>query len=76
MVDDICTISKCGLESIKWNSYINTQAELKKLRFHVPDKEGRSKCHKLHVGLKRKFCPELKVHGTTMEEVEEDDLPG
>ena len=60
MVDDICTISKCGLESLKWNSYINTHAELKKLRFHVPDQNGRSKCHKLHIGCKSRFAPNYK----------------
>ena len=73
MVDDICTISKCGLDSLKWNSYINRHAELKKLRFHVPDKEGKTKCHKLHVGCRSNFCPKLQVHGTVMEEVEDDD---
>ena len=76
MVDDICTISNCGLESLKWNSFINTHAELKKLRFHIPNEEGKSKCHKLHVGCRSDFCPELQVHGTTMEEVEFDDYLG
>ena len=76
MVDDICTITKCGIESVKWNAYINTQIELKKLRFHTPDVNGHSKCHKLHVGRKENCCPELKVHGTIMEEVTDDDYLG
>ena len=46
--------------------------ELKKLRFHVPDKAGKSKCHKMHVGGKKKLCPELKVHVTVMESVQHD----
>ena len=72
MVDDINGISKCGLESIALNTYINTQIEMKKLRFHVPDKQGKSKCHKIHIGKHNKACPVLKVHDTIMEEVTED----
>ena len=72
MVDDILAISKCGIESIELNTYINTQIELKKLRFHVPDKSGKSKCHKLHVGKVQKNCPQLMVHGEQIECVNED----
>ena len=50
MMDDISAISKCGNDSLIMNTYINTQIELKKLRFHVPDSQGKTKCHKLHVG--------------------------
>ena len=42
MVDDINAISKCRLDSLALNTYINTQIELKKLRFHVPDHSGKS----------------------------------
>ena len=45
MVDDLNAISKCDIDSIELNTFINTQIELKKLRFHVPDKDGKSKCH-------------------------------
>ena len=76
MVDDINAISKCGLDSINLNTYINTQIELKKLRFHVPDKSGKTKCHKMHIGKNKKHCPELKVHGTTMESVTENTYLG
>ena len=72
MVDDLLGISSCGQSSVSLNTYINTQIELKKLRFHTPDKEGKTKCHKLHIGTKNKLCPELKVHGTTMKEVSHD----
>ena len=72
MVDDINAISKCGLDSVSLNTFVNTQMELKKLRFHVPDKAGKSKCHKMHVGGNQKMCPELKVHGTVMESVKDD----
>ena len=72
MVDDINAIAVCGIESVELNTYINTQIELKKLRFHVPDQHGKSKCHKLHVGKNSNTCPQLKVHGTVMECVQED----
>ena len=50
MVDDLNAISKCGIESVELNAFINTQIELKKLKFHVPDKDGKTKCHKMHIG--------------------------
>ena len=55
---------------------MNTQIELKKLRFHVPDEQGKSKCHKMHVGSKHIVCPNLLVHGTSMQEVTEDKYLG
>ena len=76
MVDDINAISKCGIDSVDLNTFVNTHIELKKLRFHVPDIEGKSKCHKIHVGGKKESCPELKVHGTIIESVEEDTYLG
>ena len=72
MVDDILGIAKCGQESLALNTFINAQIELKKLKFHTPDKTGKTKCHKIHVGSKNKTCPELQVHGTKMAEVSED----
>ena len=76
MVDDINAISRCGSESVKLNTFINTQISLKKLRFHVPNAEGKSKCHKMHIGGNKEMCQELKVHGTAMESVEEDTYLG
>ena len=67
MVDDINAISRCGLDSVSLNTFVKTQIELKKLRFHVPDKDGKSKSHKMHIGGNRNMCPVLKVHGTVME---------
>ena len=49
---------------------------MKKLRFHVPDKDGKSKCHKLHIGANHGTCPTLKVHNTIMENVTEDTYLG
>ena len=48
-VDDLNGISKCGFDSLALNTFINTQIELKKLKFHVPDSKGKTKCHKLHI---------------------------
>ena len=49
-VDDLLAINKCGQESLAVNTFINTQVELKKLKFHTPDKNGKTKCHKMHIG--------------------------
>ena len=76
MVDGILAIAKCGQDSLSLNTYINTQMELKKLQFHTPDRAGKSKCHKIHVGIGNKLCPELQVHGTKMVEVSEDKYLG
>ena len=75
-MDDILGMSKCGFSSISLNTFINTQIELKKLRFHVAKKDGKSKCHKLHIGKSHNLCPTLKVHGTIMPEVTEDTYLG
>ena len=40
--------------------------ETKKLKFHTPDINGKSKCHYLHIENPSKLCPELKVHGKKM----------
>ena len=55
---------------------MNAQIEAKKLRFHTSDKNGKSKCHFLHIGKKNKECPHLQVHGTDMEKVSEDTYLG
>ena len=76
MVDDLLGISSCGQKSLSLNTFINTQIELKKLKFHTPDKEGKTKCHKLHIGTRNKLCPNLQVHGTKMQEVSHDSYLG
>ena len=75
LCDDLLTLSPCGFESLAMNTFITAQIEAKKLRFHVPDKEGKTKCHFIHVG-KSKKCPDLQVHGTKMEKVSEDTYLG
>ena len=44
MVDDLMAVSKCGLNSIIVNAYINTKIETKKLKFHTSDGKKKSKC--------------------------------
>ena len=76
MVDDLLGISKCGFKSLALNTFINTQIEMKRLKFHTPDVNGKTKCHKIHVGKSNEHCPKLKVHGTEMKTVESDPYLG
>ena len=76
MVDDLLGIANCGIESLELNTFINTQIEMKKLRFHTPGPDGKTKCHKIHVGKRNEFCPTLQVHGTKMPEVTNDTYLG
>ena len=75
-IDDLNGIARCGQESLELNNFLNAQIELKKLRFHVPDVNGKTKCHKLHIGKSLKNCAALKVHGTIMPEVSEETYLG
>ena len=75
-VDDLLSISKCGTDSLSLNTYINAQVETKRLRFHTPDVNGKSKCHYLHIGKRNKLCPELQVYGTQMQKVSEETYLG
>ena len=45
------------------NTTINTLIELKKLQFHIPEPEKKSKCNSLHIGKPNQQCPGMKVHG-------------
>ena len=57
LVDDLLTISTCGVKTSLMNRYINTKSALKKLQF------GTTKCVKLHAGKRRSdvICREQKV---------------
>ena len=54
MVDDLLTIAKCGTESTNINISINAKIEIKKLKFHTPDVDGKSKCHTMLIGKNKK----------------------
>ena len=75
-IDDILTMSNCGIASLSMNTFINTQIESKRLKFHTPDQNGRSKCHILHIGRKNIGCPRLQVHGEDIIKVEKDTYLG
>ena len=74
MVDDLLTVAKCGKESLEVKYYLNSQ--LKKLKFQIPDVNGKSKCNVIHVGKKNTLCPTLLVHGSIMGRVTEDTYLG
>merc|ERR1712129_138384 len=60
MCDDIASISRCGIDSIKNNAIINAKIESKKLQF------GPSKGYKIHVGRDSEICCNSKVHNSIM----------
>ena len=75
-IDDILSIARCGIQSLSQNTFINTQIETKKLKFHTPNADGKTKCHYIHIGKREKPCPNLQVHGTNIPEVDEDSYLG
>ena len=76
MVDDILGIAKCEEHSVDLNTTINSRIEMKKLKFHTPDSNGKSKCHTIHIGKNATKWPMLKVHGHQMEKVSSDTYLG
>ena len=75
-IDDILSVALCGQDSLNLNISLNTQIETKKLRFHTPNADGKSKCHFIHVGKKSHSCPKLQVHDTDIEKVNSDTYLG
>ena len=65
MMDDLCVISSCGIETVKSNSYINYKISSKKLQC------GAKKCKRMHIGKTPKtiMCCELKIDGWREENV-------
>ena len=43
MCDDLDGVSNCGLDSVALDTFITAQIELKRLKFHTPYAEGKSK---------------------------------
>ena len=60
MCDDVASISRCGIDSIKNNAIINAKIQSKKLKF------GPSKCYNIHVGGNSEICCDLNVHSARM----------
>ena len=52
-VDDIMTITKCSLDTVKINALVQSKVECKKLEL------SDTKCFKMHVGKKATSCPSL-----------------
>ena len=75
-IDDILSVANCGQDSLSLNTQLNTQIETKKLLFHTPDSQGKTKCHFIHVGKKLQPCPRLQVHSTDIQEVNCDTYLG
>ena len=55
MVDDVLAVSRCGVESVEMNAFLNQKTRMKKLQF------GPDKCHQLHVGEYKIKCPDLFI---------------
>ena len=61
MVDDVITVSSCGVDSITINAVVQAKVECKQLEL------GPQKCFNMHIGKKSKdLCPTLRIHGSTM----------
>ena len=71
MIDDLIAVRSCGFDSLETNVTINTIIELKKLQFHIPNENKKSKCHFLHVGKSKPGCPGMKIHGVKGNKVTE-----
>ena len=67
MIDDVLSVSICGLKSIEMNAVVNAKVEGKKLRL------SEDKCHKLHVNnrqsMNKEFKTNLYAHDKPLKEV-------
>ena len=65
MIDDILTVSTCGLQAITMNATLNAKIEGKKLRM------SHDKSHCLHISKRKSECnTNLKVHKKTKNRAE------
>ena len=65
MLDDLVSISECGIKTTIANSYINVKTSSKKLQF------GTQKCKKIHIG---KTCDKYKCQPLFVENWEENEV--
>ena len=70
MVDDILGIQKCSSKSLQLNTAINTFINLEKLKL------SKKKCHNIHIGRNNLQCPPLKIHGSDMQNSEQEKYLG
>ena len=69
MVDPLISVTNCGKDSIEMDISINRKIELKKVKFHTPEVNKKSKCNVMHVGKPSKACPDMIVHGVKVDRV-------
>ena len=55
MIDDVLSVNKCGVESLKMNAMVLSKMATKRLEL------GASKCYQLHVGKAVSTCHSLQV---------------
>ena len=70
MCDDVVSVARCGLDSIKTNAIIDSKIESKKLEF------GPTKCYNIHVGGNIEQCCILKVHDSVMKQKDHETYLG
>ena len=60
MIDDILTVTDCGIKSVKMNALVQSKIECKRLEL------SDTKCFKMHVGQTDQYCPNLSVNNKQM----------
>ena len=60
LIDDILTVTPCGIDSILMNAAVQSKVNNKRLEL------GHKKCFKMHVGNEASKCPTLKIHSEEM----------
>ena len=60
MIDDVITVTECGVNSIKVNASVQSMMDTKRLTL------SREKCVKMHFGKDSTCCPTLRVHDSEM----------
>ena len=67
LMDDVLSVSTCGIKSVEMNALINSKIEGKKLRLN------QKKCHKMHIRSKKSKVEEcdtnLVAHDKSIEDV-------
>ena len=59
-VDDVLSITECGVDSIKMNALVQSKVDTKKLEL------SDTKCVKMHIGGNQNLCPIIKAHSREM----------
>ena len=65
MVDDVLAVSRCGVEAVEMNAFLNQKTSIKRLQF------GPEKCHQLHIRPAQIICPDLYINQWKLEKKNE-----